>query len=270
MTPRFLAPAASLGLALMPLSAAAQAQGADDWKFQGSLYLYFPSVGGSSTFPPGNGGSSATVDASKILDNLKAAFMGSLEATRGPYGVYTDVIYIDLGNTKSQSRAIGIGGVLPVGAEATIDYSLSGWLFTLAGTWRAVATPTYKMEWLAGTRMLDMKQTLDWQLGGNIGSIALADRTGHRTDSLQNWDAIFGVKGRAAFGDGARWFAPYYLDVGAGESKFTWQATVGLGYSFGWGDVVGAWRYVGYDMKSGKTMESVNFNGPAVAAVFRW
>ncbi|HEX6018610.1 MAG TPA: hypothetical protein VFZ28_10960 [Burkholderiaceae bacterium] len=261
--------AACAAALLAPL--AASAQGADDWKFQGSLYLYLPSIGGTTTFPPSGGGSPVSIDGSRILEDLKFTFMGSLEAHRGGWGVFTDVIYLDFGDTKAGSRDIEIGGALPAGASAQLEYDLRGWLWALAGTWRAVSTPTYRLDVLGGTRMLDIKETLTWQLSGNVGSIAAADRAGERQARQQNWDAIVGVKGRAAFGEGLKWYVPYYLDLGAGESKFTWQAMTGIGYTFGWGDVVGAWRYVDYKMKSGASpIQSVSFNGPAVAAVFRW
>jgi hypothetical protein len=39
--------------------------------------------------------------------------------------------------------------------------------------------------------------------------------------SVNNWDAIVGLKGRATFGEEHRWFVPYYLDVGTGESSLT-------------------------------------------------
>ena len=262
---------ATLCSALLVAPGASRAQASDDWKFQAIVYGYLPSVGGTTTFPAGGGSSSATIDASTILENLKFTFMGSLEASKGPWGVFTDVIYLDLGNSKSQSRDIAIGGgQLPAGASATLDYELKGWLWTLAGSWRAAATPTYKLDVFVGARMLDMDQTLGWQVSGNVGPIALPDRAGSRGVGLTNWDAIAGVKGRAAFGDGGKWFVPYWVDVGAGQSKLTWQAMTGVGYSFGWGDVVGAWRYIDYEMKSGKPVESVNFSGPAIAAVFRW
>ncbi|HSB23829.1 MAG TPA: hypothetical protein VLE94_12075 [Burkholderiaceae bacterium] len=262
--------AAALCGTLLLATGASRAQASEDWKFQAIIYGYLPSVGGTTTLPGTGGGSSATVDAATIIDNLKFTFMGSLEASKGPWGVFTDVIYLDLGNSKSQSRDLTIGGVLPAGVTANIDFNLKGWLWTLAGSWRAVTTPTYKLDVFAGARMLDMDQTLDWQLNGSVGPIALPDRAGSRSVGMTNWDAIAGVKGRAAFGDGGKWFVPYYLDVGAGQSKFTWQAVGGVGYSFGWGDVIGAWRYVGYDMKSGKPIESVNFSGPAIGALFRW
>ena len=72
----------------------AQAQVEPAWQFQGTLYLYFPSMGGKTTFPPGGGGSEATLDAGTILENLKFTLMGSLEARKGPWGVFTDAIYI--------------------------------------------------------------------------------------------------------------------------------------------------------------------------------
>jgi hypothetical protein len=61
-----------------------------------------------------------------------------------------------------------------------------------------------------------------------------------------------------------------HFDIGTGESKLTWQAMIGFGDSFGWGDVLAAWRHLDYDMKSGDTIDSLSFDGPLVAAVFRW
>ena len=62
----------------------------------------------------------------------------------------------------------------------------------------------------------------------------------------------------------------HYLDLGTGASKFTWQTYVGVGYTFGSWDVVGAYKYVSYSFKSGDAMEDLTFSGPAIAAVFRW
>ncbi len=68
----------------------------------------------------------------------------------------------------------------------------------------------------------------------------------------------------------SQWFVPYYLDIGAGDSDLTLQVLAGIGYRFSWGEVVGAWRYLAYDLPSDKAIADVNFNGPAVGAVFRW
>jgi hypothetical protein len=255
-------------LGLAPSLAFSQAT--DSWKWQGSVYAYLPDIGGSTTFPAG-GGSSATVDASRIVDSLKFTFMGSLEARNGQWGVFTDVIYMDLGNTKNGSRDITLGGAsLPGGAEATLSFDLKGWAWTLAGERRVLSGAGSTMDILAGARLFDMRQTLGWEVTGNVASIPVLNRSGRSEAKISNWDAIVGLKGRMAFGEGNKWFVPYYVDIGTGESDLTWQAVGGLGYSFKWGDVVAAWRYIDYDMKAGKNIESMTFNGPAIAAVFRW
>lgn len=259
--------AAALLAAAVP-GAAAETPGT--WDFTAAIYLYLPTISGKSTFPPSGAGNSVSVDAQTILENLKMTFMGSLEMTNGTWGAYTDLVYVDVGDTKSATRDFSIGRAgLPAGVTANLDYDLKGWVWTLAGTYRMVSTGKYKADLLAGARVLDLRQKVRWNLAGNVGRLAPADRGGTRELDDQNWDVIVGVKGRAAFGDG-KWFVPYYADLGTGQSKFTWQAMAGIGYSFGWGDVVAAWRYIDYEMKSGKAVEDINFNGPGLAAVFRW
>lgn len=261
--------AALAAVALMP--AAASAQPADAWRFQASIYAYLPTIGGSTIFPPESGGSSASVDIDTILENLKMTFMGSFEAKRGQFGVFTDVIYLDVGDRRSGSRDLTLGGVtLPAGVDASVEFDLKGWAWTFAGTFEAIRTPDAHLDVFGGMRMLDIEQSLDWTLTGNVGAVALPNRIGSRGVGLQNWDVIAGVKGRVAFGEGRRWYVPYYLDAGFGDSQATWQALAGVGYSFSWGDMYASWRYLDYDMKSGKAIESLNFNGPAIGAVFRW
>lgn len=264
----FAAAALCASIALAPSFAAAQT--ADSWQFRATLYGYLPDIGGKTTLPASDGGSDIAVDVGTILDNLKFAFMGNFEARKGQWGAFTDLIYMDVGVSKSETRQLSIGGEVPIDATAALDFDLKGWVWTLGGTYRAVSKPDYSLDLIAGARVLDVRQKLGWRFSGNVGSIQLPDRTGNRKTELKNWDAIVGVKGRYAFGDERRWFVPYYVDVGAGQSKFTWQAMSGIGYSFGWGDLLAAWRYTDYQMKSGETIEEINFNGPAIAAVFRW
>ena len=267
--PRLAWPLFVLCLALVPRPGAAQ-----PWQFDAALYGYFPSAGGTTRFPPqgggGGGGSSVDIDGDPLLKHLKFAFMGSLAAHKGQWGAFVDYIGVDFGHTVSGSRAITIGGALPADASATIDYSLKGSLWTIAGTWRAPIASAYNMEVLLGARVLDITAHLNYALAGNVGSIALQDRAGDRSVGETNWDGIVGVRGRVPFAQASRWFVPYHLDVGTGDSELTWQAMAGVGYAFGWGDIVGAWRYIGYRMKSGQAIDTLHFNGPSIAAVFHW
>ena len=249
---------------LLVIAPPAWAQAADGWRFQAALNVYLPDIGGKTTFPDTGTGSDATIDAETILENLKMTFMGTFEASRGGWGVFTDVLYMDIGNTRSD---ITIGGL---GRTASASYDLKGWVWTLGGVWKLSSDPASTFDVVAGARLLDIEQTLGWELTGNVGAIPVPGRTGSSKIGLSNWDAIVGVKGRVSFGAGRQWFVPYYLDVGAGESDLTWQAVGGVGYSFGWGDVVASWRVIDYEMKSGKAVENLNFNGPSISAIFRW
>ncbi len=263
--------AASLAASIACMSSPAFSQAADAWRFRATLYGYLPDIGGSTKFPASGGGSNVSLDSGTVLDNLQGVFMGAFEAHQGRWGMFTDVMYMNLGATRSGFRDFTIGGTaLPGSATASATYDLKGWLWTVGGAWRVASTPASTVDVVAGARMLDIEQSLDWQVTGDLGSISLPGRAGNARTSLTNWDAIVGVKGRLAFGEGQRWFVPYYFDVGTGDSSLTWQAMAGLGYSFKWGDIVAAWRYIDYDMKSGESLENIDFNGPAIAASFRW
>jgi cellulase/cellobiase CelA1 len=249
----------------------AAAQSADDWQFGLLIYGYFPTISGTSTFPPSSSSPGVSIDADTVLDNLKFVFMGTFEARKGRWGAFTDVIYIDVGANKSDTREFSIGGSqIPVGASANLDYDLKGVLWTIAGSYRAISDPGTTLDVFAGARLVDLEQKISWQTSGNVGSIPVSGRSGNSEVSRSNWDAIVGVKGRVMFGGDRRWFVPYYLDIGAGDSDLTWQAMAGIGYSWHWGDVFAAWRYIDYDLGPGKPFSDLNLNGPLLSVAFRW
>ena len=262
--------AAGLFAALLPVVANAQAK-ADEWKFDLTLYGWFPSIGGKTSFPPSGGGPSIDVTADELIDALKFTFMGTFEARKGQWGLWTDVIYLDVGGSKSGTRDVTIGrNQLPAGVDLNGSLDIKSWLWTIAGTYTVIDSPEYRMEVLAGARLIDIEPKLNWQFNGNIGQLPLNTRAGTSTVTLSNWDAIVGVKGRANFGADRKWFVPYYLDIGTGQSDLTWQGIVGIGYAFDWGSVIAAWRYLDYEFNSSSRIEGINFNGPAIGVGFRW
>ncbi len=232
------------------------------------MYGYLPTIGGKTAFPVG--GSDISVDPSVLLGNLKFTFMGAFDVHNGPWGAFTDVIYLDVGGSKSQTRDFTIGNVgLPAGVAANLQIDVKAWVWTLAAEYRVVENPRLKMDMLLGTRYLSLDQTLTWNISGNLGPIAPENRTGSSEAGGPLWDGIVGVRGTFSFGAGGKWSVPFYLDGGAGDSNQTFQAAAGLGYSFRWGEVSAMWRYLDYDL-SGKFVQRVSFNGPLIGATFRW
>jgi len=261
----------SLGIAgfAAPALHAQENTGSSDWRFAATIYGWLPDVGGKTELPLGGGGS-IDVDVSKILDHLKMTGMGSFEFSNGQWGVFTDLIYLSLGDSNSSTRNLSIGGVpIPATVNADTHFELRSTIWSVAATYRAMASSDSTFDVLAGARLGHMKEILDWTFSGDFGPIAPPPLTGSQDASIDHWDAIIGGKGRVAFGTSHKWAMPYYFDIGAGDSDLTWQAEVALIYSFGWGDLGVAWRYLDYDLGSGP-IKDLYFNGPAVGAIFRW
>jgi len=242
----------------------------DDWQFRGTIYGYFPDIGASAAFPGGNG-TSIDVNANQLIDHLKLAFMGSIEAQKGRWGAFTDLMYFSVGGSRSGIRDLAISGMpLPPGITADASLDIDAWVWTLAGSYRAVSSPAMSLDVFAGARMLDVKSRFGFEFSNDFGPFVGPSRQGSVEATLNNWDGIAGVKGRIHFGARREWFVPYYADVGIGDSDLTWQGIAGIGYAFDWGEVIAAWRYLKYDFKSGKKLDNLTFNGPAVGLSFRW
>jgi hypothetical protein len=251
------------------LPGSASAQEAEKWMFTATIYGYLPTIGGNVSFP--TGGSSIDVDANKILSHLKMTFMGTLDAHNGRWGAFTDVLYLDLGGSKSNTRDFSIGHHdIPADTTADLNLDLKGIIWTVAGEYRIVSDPSTKVDVLAGARLFGVKPTLGWSINGDLGPIPESGRSGSKQISESIWDGIVGVKGRYAFGDNRQWFVPFYLDVGTGQSQLTWQIAGGIGYTYHWGSVFAMWRYLDYNFKSGNGLDSINMNGPMLGAAFQW
>lgn len=243
---------------------AGQPQG-DRWNWAFTLYGWFPSIGGTTNFPLDTQGQSISVSAEDIISHLQFVFSGALDANNGTWGVFNDLIYLDLDGDKSNLSVGGRG--LPPSATADASVNFKSTIWTVAGEYRLASDPAATADLLFGARMLSLKQKLDYTLyGANLP----VTRSGSSEVSPTNWDAVVGVKGRFAFGANREWVVPYYFDVGTGNSDLTWQAAVGIGYQFKWGDIIAMYRYLDYNMKSGEPIQSLDLGGPLVGVTFRW
>ena len=265
---------AALGIvATIPAVSLAAESPSDDWQWAVTIYGWLPDITGDTHFPAAPGGPtdgpSIDVSGGDILDALKFAFLSALEVRKGRWGVATDVIYLDMGATKSNTRNLSVGGNdLPANVTANADLDITSWVWTTVGTYRVIDQPAHSLELLAGARMLDVSQTLTWHFDGDIGSLPLPGRDGSSEVGDDLWDGIIGLRGRINFGANRTWFVPYYLDVGAGDSDSTLQAMAGLGYVFSWGEIKAGWRYLDYDLEA--PIESLTTSGPQIGATFRF
>jgi opacity protein-like surface antigen len=142
-------------------------------------------------------------------------------------------------------------------ADVTVDLQA----LVLAPTigYSVVDTERIRMETFAGLRYLYIDQNLDLKLFGvNIDN---------KSDSGSLWDGIVGVRGDVNLNK--EWFLPYYLDVGVGDSTFTWQAIGGVGYRINKNvDVAATYRYLEWKFKNNKVLDNLDMSGPLVGLRF--
>ena len=189
---------------------------------------------------------------------------GAGEARKGRWSIFGDFVYVDFGNQHSEVRSVDFNpGPGPVNVTTTqlnsgTQTALDATVFTLVGGYSLVQVSA-TLDLIAGVRYTSVKASTDWNLTavvtGPAGAATFA-RTGsvERSDDL--FDGVIGARGRVRFGN-SPWFAPYYIDVGAGSSELTWQGAAGVGYAFRWGEVVLSYKYLYYDQGDDKFIQKL-------------
>jgi hypothetical protein len=273
------------GLAALVMSAAvlasAAASGADvnmydgQWHYDLVVYGWFPAMTTDLNFTLRNGATaspSVTVKPSSYLKDLQFGAMGAFGARKGDWSVFTDVIYADISSLSSKVRTLHTpGGDFNPQLDINVNVGLKELIWTLAGGYTVARSDQGNLDIIAGARYGGLKSSLGVNAFGPDGVFGKSVDT---TDKMDVWTGIIGVKGALRLGDDGKWYVPYEADFGAGSAKHSsvtsGNAILGIGYKFGWGDVVVAWRYLSYNMGSGDPIQKLIMSGPAMGASFRW
>jgi len=239
-------------------SAAAQdgaSESDNEWQYSAAVYLWGADIGGRTST-----GSSVEVGFSDIVDNLEGAFMGAFEARKGKWSIFTDAIYLDVAASKDLS--IGPGPLL----TSNVNLDLTGKVFHLTGGYNLLAEGQSRLDFIAGVRNLDLDTALVVTVDGP-GPLEPPPIVASAADNTV--DLIVGLQGKIALSD--RWFLPYYVDVGSGDSDSTWQARVGVGFrASGWVDLLFVYRHLEWSFDSNSLVDSLEFSGPMFGAIFRF
>jgi hypothetical protein len=247
-----------------------------NWHFTLTPYLWLPNFNGTAdvrlpgAFDRLSGAVEelrldAEVGPNDYLENLQFALMLTGEARKGRWSALTDFIYVDFGDQKTHARNLtGPRGRVVDTVDRELETSLSSTVWTLAGAYTVAYAPSWHVDVLAGFRYLGMDSELKWAIRGSRDFL---DSAGRVSQDKSQWDGIVGVKGQVRLGDG-HWFVPYYADIGTGDSNWTWQALVGVGYAFDWGDLSLSIRSLSYDFE--KDNADLRMTGPALGVSFRW
>ena len=244
------------------ISASADAAEAEGWSFRVTPYLWLPSIKGTSGV---DGGAQSDIDlgVGSLIDNVDLAFMGSFEARKFRWSIVADVVYLEASADGAASVPVPIAPPLSVNVKVDANAEATAALLTIAGGYTIRDTAQGRLDVIAGARYFDVE--LAFGLGANAGKVAASTDI---SPSISGMDGVIGIKGHFALS--SKWYLPFHAEVGAGKSDFTRQALAGVGYRFGWGDVVLQYRYIDWEFSSDSPIDSFHLGGPLLAASFRF
>jgi opacity protein-like surface antigen len=244
-----------LAVAVSGSAAAEETAQPAGWQFGLDLYLWMPGMGGETT-----AGDTIDVPFDTILENLDFGYMSVFHARKGKLHLSTDVIYMYLEGDNSNQVALPDGNQLKL--DATVKFQ--SWIVNPAIGYSLMDTEKIKVEGFAGIRYLYMKPEIELDYTGVYTS-----RQNNISDSVDMWDGIIGVRGEVSLIKNL--YVPYYLDMGTGDSDFTWQIMAGLGYRIDKSmEVVAAYRYLEWKFEDSTALDSLDISGPLIGLRIRF
>ncbi len=240
---------AALVMALLGWCSTAHAADGAPRGWYGRLAPYFWAAGFDGDVTVGSRTVSVNKNFSDIFQHLDFGALGAGEVGYDNWSVFADVIYLDLSTDKTS----------PGPAAVSASASFQEWIATAALNWRLFASRWGSFKLLAGARYFNMSADL---------TLRLPERTLTPSATKDWFDPIIGARGRVNLP--LHLFIPFYADIGGFDvgSRVSSNGYAGLGYTFGWLDVVLAYRYLYYDYKETNfKLDAVN-HGLEVGVVF--
>lgn len=259
-----IAPVAAAFFLVCATEAAAQPS---DSNFTITPYIWLPTVEADLRFdaaPGVTGRPSLRVGPVDYLENLEGALMLQGEARYGRFGVFTDFIYLDFDNEEGTVRSVTGPGPIEVPIDIGTTSALTGTVWSLVGGYDFIQNEDVRLQAFGGFRYMDVDASADIRLSGPLNQFPQEASVSGET---QIWDGIVGVRGEGRAG---AWIFPFYADIGAGDSEFTWQASGGVGYRWGWGDVHLSYRHMEIEQGDDALIEDMSFSGPSLGASFHF
>lgn len=217
-----------------------------EWRWRLTPYLWAPSAEGTLKLDGIGGGSED--DGGSALDKLIGGALLSVEARRGSWSVVGDVIWAQF----TQQGTLDSPSAAPF--EAQSDELVIG-----LGVARALTNHDgLQLDGVVGLRYFHADLSLETRGGSGVDLSARADLL----------DPFLGLRARVGGESGP--FVLTYGDVGGFgvSSDLTWQALLGAGWAWSWGDVRLGWRAIAYDFDSGGILYDLTARGPFAGVSF--
>jgi hypothetical protein len=220
--------------------------------------------------PPIAGGGSQTIDTqpSQYLKyvQLGGFFDGTLR--KGDWSLWTDLVYMNLQGSSTHTREIGLpGGNVTLPVIRTIDSGLRAAIWTLAPAYTVMNNDIGTLDVLVGLRYTSVRVSLAYQFTAPPTPLMQGGGFWPTADST---DGLIGIKGFLRLSSDGKWYLPYEADVGDGNKNWQYNAMLGVGYHFHWGDISLAARNLTYEISGRPILDKIRMTGPVLGATFRW
>ena len=163
---------------------------------------------------------------------------------------------MDLGDDQSAT------GSLPNDETVTanFDMGMKSWIVDFDGAYTIAKSERNETQFLFGVRYLWLESTL--------GISTDSDKFPGQTLPVSGdvLDAIIGLRGILALG--GKWSVPYRVDIGTGESDFTWKGQAGIDFGWSWGGAMLMYRYLYYEDGDRMVIKKLEMPGPLLGMRF--
>ncbi len=240
------------------------------WHFEASPYAWVPWINETTQLPPIAGGGNPTteIQPSQYLKYVKGGVLFDGSVRKGDWSVWTDLVFLNLENSPTHERLIGLpGGNVTLPVIRTIDLGFRAAIWTLAPTYTVMNNAVGTLDVLVGLRYTSVRVSLAYEFTAPPLPIMVGGGFWPTADSTEG---IVGVKGALRLSADGKWFLPYEANVGDGNKNWSYDAIVGAGYHFHWGDVTLGVRNLTYQLSDRPILEKARLTGPLLGATFRW
>jgi hypothetical protein len=264
---------AILGLAAFASGSAAAADvnmWDGQWHFEVSPYAWVPWMYTTVQLPPIAGGGNPTeeVQPSQYLKYVKSGALFDGSVRKGDWGLWTDLVYLNLQNSATHVREIGVPGfpvTLPV--IRTTETGIRAAIWTLAPSYTVMNNDVGTLDVMVGLRYTSVRISFAYEFTAPPTQL---QRGGGFWPSSDSTDGLIGVKGALRLSKDGTWYLPYEADVADGSKNWQYNLMAGVGYHFHWGDVTLGARNLTYQITDKPILEKVRMTGPVLGFTFRW
>jgi len=244
------------------------------WHFDATVYGWVPFLYTTVNVPEIAGGGTQTIE-TQPSQYLKYVKMGALldgAIQKGDWGLWTDFVFLNLGTTVTHTRMIGLPGGLDPGlaVDRQIDAAVRAAIWTIAPTYTVVHNDVGNLDVMVGLRYSSFRLSLayDFSLVSPPVPNVLGGGFWPTRDST---DGLIGVKGKLNLSSDGKWFMPYLVDFGDGNKNWQWEAFLGAGYHFHWGEITLGVRNLTYRATDNQVVfNKLRFTGPILGATFHF